>query len=71
MDIAHLPQCTEVTPPKGKLGPDEFRSLIVKFYCAEEKTITGDIKILIRGGKSIIVPFSAKTISPKINILEE
>ena len=49
---------------KGKLGPDEYRSITVKFYCKEEKTIEGDIRVLIRGGKTIAIHFYAKTLIP-------
>jgi len=55
---------------KGKIGTDETKTLSVSFCCKEEKVIKGDIEIFIRGGKTIKIPFTAKTIIPKLDIME-
>ena len=43
----------------------------MKFCCREEKLIKGDIIVSIRGGRILKLPFSAQTIIPKVEILEE
>jgi hypothetical protein len=42
----------------------------VRFICNTEVQIEEDIKILIRGGKIISLPFIVKTIIPKVYIKE-
>lgn len=61
----------EVTPSKGKIGFDESYEMTVKIFCKIEKEIVGDVSVMIRGGKVIKIPLSAKTIIPQVSILEE
>lgn len=58
-----------VTPMKGRIGPDDTRELTVTFLCPIEKTIKGDIVVLIRGGRILKLPFAAQTIIPAVSIL--
>ena len=39
--------------------------------CKEEKKVSGNINILIRGGKILVIPFKAETIIPTVEVLEE
>jgi hypothetical protein len=60
----------EVIPLKGKILPDELKSLEVRFQLKEEQAVSGEIHIMIRGGKVLKLPVSARTILPKVEILE-
>ena len=43
----------------------------MKFIAKEEVAVKGDIVILIRGGRVLRIPFTARTIIPEVVILEE
>jgi hypothetical protein len=70
VDLEKLPTNVEVSPSKGKLGPEEVRNISVRFMSKTETTVKGDVLIYIRGGKTISIPFYAKSIIPNISILE-
>jgi hypothetical protein len=52
------------------MGPDEVRTITVRFTCREERTVRGDITVLVRGGRTIKFPFFAKTVVPRIEITQ-
>lgn len=56
---------------KGRIGPDDSREISVTLLCSQEKVIKGDIVVLIRGGRVLKIPFSAKTIIPLVSIEED
>ncbi len=65
-----LPMYTEITPMKGKMGPDQSMVLKVVFYSKQAVKVSSEIEIKQRGGKSLFVPFSIHTMVPELNILE-
>lgn len=68
----NLPPFTNVTPEQERLGSEETKHLHVNFSCNKELDISeGFIIISIRGGKPIRLPFSVKTLIPKLFILQE
>lgn len=71
INVSKLPECVEIVPQKGRIQSEGQTDLQVKFFSKDERTIKGDIIIFIRGGKVMKVPFTATTIIPKIDILEE
>jgi hypothetical protein len=71
VQVSKLPDCVEVVPSKGKILSEDQKDLQVKFYSKEEKTIKGEIIVVIRGGRILKVPFVGTTIIPKVEILED
>ena len=61
---------TEVTPMRGKMGPDQSMVLKVVFYTKQSVKLNSDIEIKQRGGKSLFIPFFVHTMVPELNILE-
>jgi hypothetical protein len=61
----------EVVPMKGKIFPEDWKELQVKFQSKEEVSIKGEIVINIRGGRILKIPFTGKTIIPDVFIVEE
>lgn len=69
--VNKLPENVEISPAKGKILPEEQKDLQVRFYSKDERTVRGELLILIRGGRILKVPFVATTIIPKVEILQE
>ena len=69
--VDHMPEYVEVVPPKGKILGEEQKDLQVRFFAKEEVNVKGEIMILIRGGRVLKIPFSARTIIPEVVILED
>jgi len=65
-----LPDNCEVFPNTGKIPSEGQVDLTVKYNCGIEQELNSDIQVLIRGGKILKVPFSVRTVVPKIEILE-
>lgn len=70
VQLEQLPDYTDVVPITGKIMPDQTQELSVKFCCTEERQIEKPIQVLIRGGKVLSLPFSVKTVVPRIEIKE-
>ncbi len=64
IDEQSTPECVTINPLKGRIGPDDSKEITVTFLCKDEKTIKGEISVLIRGGKILKVPFYAQSIIP-------
>jgi hypothetical protein len=65
-----LPDNVEIFPLKGKIGSEESKDLQVRFQAKDERTVRGEILILIRGGRVLKVPFVASTIIPRVEIIQ-
>ena len=66
-----LPPGITVTPLIGRIPPDSHAELRVAVFSNEERTISDDIVVNIRGGKQARLPVKAKVIIPQVKILEE
>lgn len=66
IDDTKLPEGVELNQLKGKIGPDDVKTIILKFFLKRECSVNSEIVILIRGGRTLRLPFSATTIIPDI-----
>lgn len=66
-----IPEFVEVTPSKGKIGPDDSKDINVKIFCKDVRTIKGEITILVRGSKTMKIPVTAQIIVPDVEIEED
>ncbi|KAL4498636.1 hypothetical protein ABPG72_019754 [Tetrahymena utriculariae] len=71
IDESKLPEGVVISQMKGKIGSDDTKVLNLKFSSKKECNIKGDIVILIRGGKTLKLPFSVQTIIPDIQINQD
>jgi hypothetical protein len=65
--------CTDYEPSTARIGPMDSKEVVVSFYSKEDmvKPEKTPIKIFIRGGVPIEVPFFAQTRIPQIVIHED
>ncbi|EAR97253.2 flagellar associated protein (macronuclear) [Tetrahymena thermophila SB210] len=67
----YLPENLIITSQtSGRIPSDGSIEVGVKYLCNTECKVESDIKILIRGGKILKLPFSVETIIPKVYIRE-
>lgn len=70
--IKDYPNSLEIFPMKGKILGEETKSMKFYFFSNEEIVLKEImIKIMFKGGKSIKIPFSVRTIIPLVELLEE
>ncbi|CAG9335550.1 unnamed protein product [Blepharisma stoltei] len=71
--IYHIKKCpTEitVTPTRGKISGDGRANLKIEFCSFEEQELHGELEVLIRGGKPLVLSIHASAIIPKVYIQE-
>ncbi len=65
-----LPHNCDVFPLAGRIPPDQTVDLTLKYFNQEEREVSDEIAILVRGGKILKLPFTVKTIVPRVEIKE-
>ena len=66
-----LPAGITVHPMIGRIPPDSNTELVVTIQSNDERVISDDLVVSIRGGKQVKLPLRAKVIIPHVRIMED
>lgn len=72
--VFHVKRCppeVNVMPSRGKLSADGRTNLKVEFISQRPQELNGEIEVIVRGGKSLILPVHALAIIPNVYVKEE